>query len=81
MKFLGGWFTLFLVVTLVFGWAEVGIVWMICNGTFGMPCFYPFLGMCMTFNLCLSCVWAIGTDHYVRQRRGSITLEKTRRKP
>ncbi len=56
MKFLFGWFLLFLVVTLVFGWAEVGL----CYG-FAMAVsedfFLPLLGIAMTINLLLSLVW------------------------
>ena len=56
MKFLYEWFNLFLVVTLVFGWAEVGL----CYG-FAMAVsetlFLPLLGIGMTVNLLLSLGW------------------------
>jgi len=75
MRFWFGWFLLFIILTFVFGWAEVGLIWMLCNSALDISCFFPLLGIAMTVNLCISGAWAVGVDNYHKNQRRGISDE------
>lgn len=79
MKFAFGWFVLFLVFSFVFGWAEVGLIWMICNSALNMSCFFPLLGVAMTVNLCVSCAWAMVTESSLEKPTKKIRMKRSQR--
>ncbi len=83
MKFAFGWFLLFMFFTFVFGWAEVGIIWMICLTT-NMSPFLPLLGIAVTFNLCISCACAMWVEDYEKKQaaqKKSLIKRKRTSKP
>ena len=58
MKFLFEWFVLFMLVTLVFGWAEVGLAYLFSMSILeNTIVFWPMLGIAMTVNLLASLGW------------------------
>lgn len=63
MRFMSGWFILFLVVTFVLGWGEAGICYLFAKFVAdNMVVFLPLLGLFMTINLMLSCGWMMIVD-------------------
>ena len=80
MKFIVGWFVLFLVVTLVFGWAEVGICYLFARFVAdNMVVFLPLLGVSMTINLMLSCRWMVDEAEKEKAEKSRIRKKRSSR--
>lgn len=58
MRGLLHWFGLFLLVTIILGWAQTSLCWIFCELIAeDQKYFWPFMGFPMTFNMFVTFLW------------------------
>jgi len=61
MKGLGRWIQLFLLTSIILGWAQWGACWIFCEVVIrNQDFFYPLMGFSLSFNIGVAFLWMGG---------------------
>ena len=71
------WFGYFVLVCVLLGWAEVGLTWLLCHSALPPECFWPMMGIPMTFNTCLSFLWLGGGQNAKEEKKEEHAHRRT----